>query len=109
MTLDRAIVKGISLSLTPKEKQLFETLESTAVAYEKGIINLPDRTPNDSKSGGGAAPTGCGAVPGTDTDGDDCAAPSVSAAEGSGNRCIEVRIAGGWVRDKLLGVPSDDV
>jgi len=94
--VDDAIVKGISITLTSEEKELFETLDAVGRAYGEGIIDYrPDASTDNSKCTNSMEDTS-------------------NAAEEDKNgerkdRKMEIRIAGGWVRDKLLGLSSDDV
>lgn len=92
----------IEIRLTPREKQLFDVLVGTANAYNEGKIELP---PN--------------VVPANDTAASNTAASeSDSIREGASAGCgsvlgvvavVVVRVAGGWVRDKILGVPTHDI
>jgi len=90
MRVEDAIVKGISITLTSEENELFATLREVGRAYEKGIIDYAS-VPDVGGSG-------------------KCMEGKVrKGASGSEERQVEIRVAGGWVRDKLLGLLSDDV
>lgn len=79
LDINLAIVKGVNLTLTPEEEHLFETLENAAFAYETSSIDFYS---NISSIG--------------------IELPQLS-------KPLEIRIAGGWVRDKILKHDSQDV
>ena len=69
-----------TFDLTAEEKRLFQTLEKAAIAYEtQQLPPLPEEAANTESS------------------------PSTPPPK------IQIRVAGGWVRDKLLQQPSQDV
>jgi len=83
----------VRLGIDHDEEQLFDTLINTTEAYERGEITLDD----DEADGDGDAAM------------NDADNTSSSKASDALPRPLEVRVAGGWVRDKILGLPSHDV
>lgn len=72
---------GITIHLTQEEEELFDTLRHTAQAYQSGRIHLPSNLFTSHNN--------------IDT------LPQAHR--------IEIRIAGGWVRDKILKQDSHDI
>ena len=88
-------IEAVQIVLDDDEQLLFQTLLQTAIAYEQGTIRLPPAattTLTTSTGDGNAKPT-------TTT------STTTPLPQGS----IEIRVAGGWVRDKLLGLQTHDV
>jgi len=96
-----------AIALDSDEERLFQVLVETVVAYESGRIALPDDDEEPCNNGDG---------------GGDCSSSSLPAApplprsplqsQQSSSRPhlqLELRVAGGWVRDKLLGLETHDV
>jgi hypothetical protein len=79
LDISLALVKGVNLSLTPDEERLFDTLENAALAYESSSIDFYRNI------------------------------SSVGVELPKLKKPIEIRIAGGWVRDKILKHESQDV
>mmetsp|Transcript_3768 Transcript_3768/g.8028 ORF Transcript_3768/g.8028 Transcript_3768/m.8028 type:complete len:959 (-) Transcript_3768:1082-3958(-) len=113
--------RSLSLHLTPEEERLFTLLINAAEAYERGeLIIDPNPTEKSLSARGGftKAATATAATTttsdSTSTDKDDTnkaqasSAPSWLKPPPQVNH-IEIRIAGGWVRDKLLRQHSVDV
>ena len=84
-----AIVSNISISLTPQEEKLFETLEHAAIAYENGTLPSPPPPITNTSTN-------------TNTN-------AIITLPDPPPKRIEIRIAGGWVRDKILNHSSHDV
>jgi hypothetical protein len=74
---------AIRIGLDARERALFDVLLRTAEAHRSGRLRVDEGDAADSSGGGGAA------------------SPPPSG--------VTVRVAGGWVRDKILGLPSHDV
>jgi hypothetical protein len=72
---------GIRIGLDARERSLFDVLLRTAEAHRSGRLRVDGGDAADS-NGGYADPPHSG---------------------------VTVRVAGGWVRDKILGLPSHDV
>eukprot|EP00984_Skeletonema_dohrnii_P013797 scaffold5751_cov115-Skeletonema_dohrnii-CCMP3373.AAC.2 len=112
--------RSVSLHLTPEEERLFTLLINAAEAYERGELVIdPNPTERSLSARGGftkaATATTTTADSSTSTDKDDTnkakgasSAPSWLKPPPRVNH-IEIRIAGGWVRDKLLRQHSVDV
>ncbi|KAK1737288.1 tRNA nucleotidyltransferase/poly(A) polymerase family protein [Skeletonema marinoi] len=114
--------RSLSLHLTPEEERLFTLLINSAEAYERGeLIIDPNPTEKSLSARGGftkaatATAATTTASDSTSTDKDDTnkaqgtpSAPSWLKPPPQVNH-IEIRIAGGWVRDKLLRQHSVDV
>ena len=77
----------VRLGLSHNEEQLFETLINTTEAYERGEITLDD----DEDS-----------IPGDSS-------TSRNQKKDGPPQPLEIRVAGGWVRDKILNLPAHDV
>lgn len=98
-----AIVSNISISLTSQEKELFETLENAAIAYENHMLPPLHKLLEDSNNNSS-----------NDQDNNDTSSSSnhhdicIQMPDIPPQR-IEIRIAGGWVRDKILNQSSHDV
>ena len=90
-------VTDVKIKLTRQEERLFQTLEATAIDYEDGLIDLPPPAENDANDAKKKKKT-------NSSEDDDS-----SSIEQQQRQKIEIRIAGGWVRDKLLNEASDDV
>eukprot|EP00984_Skeletonema_dohrnii_P016904 scaffold7587_cov71-Skeletonema_dohrnii-CCMP3373.AAC.1 len=111
--------RSVSLHLTPEEERLFTLLINAAEAYERGELVIdPNPTEKSLSARGGftkAATAATTTDDSTSTDKDDTnkakgasSAPSWLKPPPRVNH-IEIRIAGGWVRDKLLRQHSVDV
>jgi hypothetical protein len=91
----------IRIGLDARERALFEVLLRTAKAYRAGRIRIGnDNTQGDESLGSAAvasSPSFFDNAPST--------APPTSAPAAP----LTVRVAGGWVRDKILGLPCHDV
>jgi tRNA nucleotidyltransferase (CCA-adding enzyme) len=91
--------RNISIDLTPEEEQLFQLMVSAAEAYEQGRLSIDPHPPQQSVSARGGF------------------TKAESGEDGSASWLrpppkvdyIGIRIAGGWVRDKLLRQHSADV
>lgn len=79
----------VRLGLNHNEEQLFETLINTTEAYERGEIALEDD--EDSISGNTNSST------------------TTNLKKDAPPQPLEIRVAGGWVRDKILNLPAHDV
>lgn len=103
---------NVKLRLTPKEERIFRLLVEAAEAYEVGSLT-PDPIGDDTEEIGCHTPpkkdqmtkliknVDNGRIGNNDDDG-------VFVAAGKQN-IVGIRVAGGWVRDKLLHQHSDDV
>jgi tRNA nucleotidyltransferase (CCA-adding enzyme) len=101
-TTNSAIVKDMILSLTPEEEKLFQTLENAAIAYENGTLpSLSDLETESNGNGNSDAGMSTGSDSGNGSE-------MISMPDPPPKR-IEIRIAGGWVRDKILNHASHDV
>lgn len=91
----KAVRRDAIVTLTPEESHLFQTLENAAIAYETKMApfdqlrNLDD---DDCEDGGKSNDN-----------------YNHQESSSSSPRPIEIRIAGGWVRDKLMNQSSHDV
>ena len=95
-----AIVKGLTIQLTPEEEQLFQTLENAAIAYEtKTLSDVDSNNSNNSNDGGGSKSK----KEGNGANSADIVMPNPPPER------VEIRVAGGWVRDKILNQSSHDV
>uniref|UniRef100_A0A6U6K615 Poly A polymerase head domain-containing protein n=1 Tax=Odontella aurita TaxID=265563 RepID=A0A6U6K615_9STRA len=87
---DDAVVRDVSIKLTPSEERLFDVMTAAAESYERGDLSVDESQSNlkfrkkDERDEG----------------------PSDREAP---RERIEIRVAGGWVRDKILGMESSDV
>jgi len=81
-------VTSCTIRLMSEEEHLFETLIAAADAYENGIITV-DNFENASLEKNSTSPT--------------CVTPPPPGCH------VSIRVAGGWVRDKILGSHSHDV
>mmetsp|Transcript_19734 Transcript_19734/g.29516 ORF Transcript_19734/g.29516 Transcript_19734/m.29516 type:complete len:625 (+) Transcript_19734:174-2048(+) len=99
-----AVVTSVSISLTPEEEQLFQTLESAAVAYENHTLPPLPEEDNDLADGDGgksaSASTSSASI---------CTPDRISIPDPDPSKKIAIRVAGGWVRDKILNHSSHDV
>ena len=87
--------RNVSIHLTPEEEQLFVIMVNAAEAYEQNKLSIDPNPPQQSLSARGGF---------TKSDSDASwlkPPPKVDK--------IGIRIAGGWVRDKLLRQHSSDV
>lgn len=95
---DNAVVSDVSIQLTPPEERLFDVMISAAESYENGELNV-DESQSFLKFRSKDAPPPVSEH-----------SASTSPSEAANNReRIEIRVAGGWVRDKILGVESSDI
>ncbi|KAL3791930.1 hypothetical protein ACHAWO_009445 [Cyclotella atomus] len=91
--------RNVSISLTPEEEQLFELMVNAAEAYEQGQLTIDPNPPQQSVSARG----GFTKAESIGEDGASWLRPPPKVDR------IGIRIAGGWVRDKLLQQHSSDV
>ncbi|KAL3796762.1 hypothetical protein HJC23_010909 [Cyclotella cryptica] len=94
-------LRNVSLRLTPEEELLFELLVNAAEAHEQGKLTIDPNPPQQSVSARG------GFTKADSVLGEDGSASWLSPPPKVDR--IEIRIAGGWVRDKLLNQHSSDV
>ena len=103
---------NVSLDLTPEEERLFTLLINAADTYLQGELDIdPNPTEQSVSARGGftkAAASTTTDKSTTDTTEEEAAPPSYLKLPPKVNN-IEIRIAGGWVRDKLLHQHSVDV
>jgi len=92
--------QNVKISLTPEEERLFQLLTSSAEAYEANQLTIDPNPPQQkiSARGGFTKQTSSSSV-----DGASWLKPPPKVER------IEIRVAGGWVRDKLLNQHSVDV
>jgi len=91
---------NIKLCLTPEEERLFDLLTNAAEAYEADQLTIDPNPPQQSVSARGGFTKQESALV-------DGAAPWLKPPPKVER--IEIRVAGGWVRDKLLNQHSVDV
>ncbi|KAL7517498.1 hypothetical protein ACHAWX_002416 [Stephanocyclus meneghinianus] len=94
-------LKKVLLPLTPDEAQLFELLVNAAEAYEQGKLSIDPNPPQQSVSARGGFTKADSALR---EDG-----PASWLKPPPKVDRIEIRVAGGWVRDRLLNQHSSDV
>ncbi|KAL3811039.1 hypothetical protein ACHAXA_008284 [Cyclostephanos tholiformis] len=115
-----SIRHNVTLRLTSEEERIFKLLVDAAEAYEVGLLESFDRDSmmgeDDLKFGGGFGGGG-----GIEQRGGDISAfglqppPPMGRGEKGDDETVErrpmvgIRVAGGWVRDKLLNQHSADV
>ena len=114
---------SVTVHLTSEEEHLFQTLLDAADMYERGELNIEeaadkasfrplghgDRADSD-RAGTGSRSDSNGNRSGSSNGNDDGnnSSNSNSSSNGSGGQ-VEIRVAGGWVRDKILNLNSHDV
>jgi len=96
-TAGKATSTEVKLRLTPEESRLFKLLTDAAEAYESGKLTVNPNPTEQSVSARG------GFVKQETTDDKSWLKPPPEVEK------IEIRVAGGWVRDKLLNQHSCDV
>jgi len=89
----RAIRRDAIVTLTPEESHLFQTLENAAIAYETRSAPFDGMFLDEINNDGNVDNV------------DNVDNRHITTAP----RLIEIRIAGGWVRDKLMNQSSHDV
>ena len=94
-----AIVKDASIQLLPEEQRLFQFFEDATVTFEQKMPPF-EVVPNEEQPGTFAY---------KNIDAIECfhLLPNPTAVDHAHN--IEIRIAGGWVRDKVMNHESHDV
>jgi len=92
-TVDNNVHVDLSISLTPEEERLFQTLENAALCYENQSIpmNMSSQPNNDDNNN-------------NNTKNNELIVDLPDPPQR-----VEIRIAGGWVRDKILNQASHDV
>ncbi|KAL7542542.1 hypothetical protein ACHAWF_007198 [Thalassiosira exigua] len=90
--------REVTLGLTSEEERLFRLLSDAAAAYESGRVRVDRESQRESVSARG----------GFTKKESNLDEPSWLKPPPETDR-IEIRVAGGWVRDKLLGQHSADV
>jgi len=93
----------IKINLTSDEENLFEILENAAIQYETGQLTIDESLFRTTENGSGNESDRNSSTSLRDDD-DDGISSSMCKP-----KYIEIRIAGGWVRDKLLNQDSQDV
>jgi len=96
-TPEKATSTEVKLRLTPEENRLFKLLTDAAEAYESGKLTVNPNPTEQSVSARG------GFVKQEPTEDKSWLKPPPEVEK------IEIRVAGGWVRDKLLNQHSCDV
>eukprot|EP00581_Thalassiosira_minuscula_P014890 CAMPEP_0183726666 /NCGR_PEP_ID=MMETSP0737-20130205/23879_1 /TAXON_ID=385413 /ORGANISM="Thalassiosira miniscula, Strain CCMP1093" /LENGTH=965 /DNA_ID=CAMNT_0025958077 /DNA_START=248 /DNA_END=3145 /DNA_ORIENTATION=- len=92
--------QNVNIRLTIEEERLFNLLTSAAEAYESGTLDIDPNPSTQSVAARKGFPKGGG----SDGGGEGWLAPPPDL-----EKEIEIRVAGGWVRDKLLNQHSCDV
>lgn len=82
------------IRLDPQEERLFQLIVATTDAYARGDITLPPTTEDD----GTKSPSTVATI-----------APTPRLLPNGKPQPPTIRVAGGWVRDKLLGLVTHDV
>ena len=117
--------QSVTIHLTTEEEHLFQTLLEAADTYERGELTVEeaaaggagfrplghgDRADSDMAGGSGSSQHSrnkSGSSNGNDIGNNSSNNSSNSNSNGSGQ--VEIRVAGGWVRDKILHLNSHDV
>lgn len=102
---------SVTIHLSSEEEHLFQTLVEAADMYERGELNIEDAADKAS-----FRPLGHGDRAGdsdmagvcTSTGSSNHSDSNHSSNNGNGGQ-VEIRVAGGWVRDKILNLNSHDV
>ena len=111
---------AVTIHLTSEEEHLFQTLLDAADMYERGELNVEeaaegasfrplghgDRADSDMAGASGNNSQHSGDRSGSNNGSGNNS--SSSRSNGSGGQ-VEIRVAGGWVRDKILNLNSHDV
>ena len=106
-TAPEAKQRSFKLTLTPEEDRLFQLLEDAATAYESGRLQLDAPTDSTLSARGGFTKDQRNATSDGGTNGEETAPWLVNPPRLEKQICL--RVAGGWVRDKLLKQHSVDV
>lgn len=123
-----AIVPHMSMfiTLTPEEEELFKTLENAAIAYENHTLPLlteleenEPKNDNDNQEKEKSKPSNDKNKSNKKSKNNNNSNSNNKAAKQKGEleiimpetppERIEIRVAGGWVRDKILNLCSDDI
>ena len=99
--------RSFKLTLTPEEDRLFQLLEDAAVAYESGRLQLDAPTNSTLSARGGFTKDERNATLDGGTNVEETAPWLANPPRLEKQICL--RVAGGWVRDKLLKQHSMDV
>lgn len=103
-TEDTSNHKKVLIRLTPQEEELFQLLVNAAEAHERGELTIDPNPPQQSVSARGGFTKQESLPEGADgSSGVSWLDPPPKVDR------IEIRVAGGWVRDKLLNQHSSDV
>ena len=107
-----ASIPSVTIHLSSEEEHLFQTLLEAADMYERGELKIEDAADKASfrPLGHGDRADSDMAGVGTSTGSSHHSSDSNHSSSNNGNGGqVEIRVAGGWVRDKILNLNSHDV
>ena len=106
-----ASTPSVTIHLSSEEEHLFQTLLEAADMYERGELNIEDAADKASfrPLGHGDRADSDMAGVGTSTGSSHHSSDSNHSSNNGNGGQVEIRVAGGWVRDKILNLNSHDV
>ena len=112
-----ASAPSVTIHLSSEEEHLFQTLVEAADMYERGDLNIEDAADRASfrplghgdRADSDMAGLGTGSSSGNHSGSNHSNGSNSNGSNGSNGGQVEIRVAGGWVRDKILNLNSHDV